>query len=173
MGNTLADVHTQTSVLVREHSPNALHASSCKTDWLRGWCHTQRRCRRIHTFALLLFPFNKYHRHTSGRVVPRLVTHRDDDDTVPRDSSRASRFTSWPPWAKPQRWWRVNIVIARVITRAMRWRLTCEQSRSQNPVANECRARCTFSTSACVVFSQRHRTGETNVDLQIKTFKSL
>lgn len=52
MGN-VRRVHTQISVLARR-SPNALHASSCKTDWLRGWCH---RRPMPYTLALFLFPF--------------------------------------------------------------------------------------------------------------------
>jgi len=34
------------------------------------------------------------HARGGPHTAPRLVTHRDDDDTVPRDSSRASGFTS-------------------------------------------------------------------------------
>lgn len=82
MGN-VRRVHTQISVLARR-SPNALHASSCKTDWLRGWCHR----RPLYTLALFLFPFATINitvcvrdvcetTHTSASV-PRLMMHRDD-----------------------------------------------------------------------------------------------
>lgn len=61
----------------------------------------------VYTLALLLFPVcdNKYHGTHTSAGVPRLVTHRDDDDTVSRDSSRDSGFSSRPRKTKPRRWW--------------------------------------------------------------------
>lgn len=108
MGNVYR-VHTQMNVLAR-HSPNALHASSCKTDWLRGWCHTgSRDACRIRIYSRIIFISvcdNKYHGAHTSAGVPRLVTHRDDDDTVPRDSSHDSGFSSRPRKPKARRWWR-------------------------------------------------------------------
>lgn len=100
MGN-VCRVHTQMNAILARHSPNALHASSCKTDWLRGWCHTgSRDASAVYTHTLALFLFPSATINTNGAYksagVPRLVTHRDDDDTVPRDSSRDSGFSSRP-----------------------------------------------------------------------------
>lgn len=63
--------------------------------------HRQPRCLPyIRTYSRIIFISvcdNKYQwRVYVCRCVPRLVTHRDDDDTVPRDSSRDSGFSSRP-----------------------------------------------------------------------------
>lgn len=92
-----------------------LHASSCKTDWLRVWCQRQaKKETRLHLNYFYYRVCNNEYRCARLPVFHGLVTHRDGDGTVTGWIRHAPQYSLRDPISVVA----VNIVIVRVIIHA-------------------------------------------------------